>query len=62
MATISLNIDIPQKVLADIDKEKLSFLVSRVCEEYLEDLQEEKLSQQINNSKELDDLIANIKF
>lgn len=62
MATISLNIDIPQKVLADIDKEKLSFLVSRVFEEYLEDLQDEKLSQQINNSKELDDLIANIKF
>jgi len=51
-----------EKLLKESDKEKLSFLVSRVFEEYLEDLQDEKLAKQIQKSGEIDYLLANIKL
>ena len=61
--TITLNIDIKNKIyIKNIDKKKLSFLVSKVFEEYIEELQDDKLSAEIKNSKELDKVLSNIKL
>jgi hypothetical protein len=61
--TITLNIDIKNKIyIKNIDKKKLSFLVSKVFEEYIEELQDDKLSAEIKNSKELDKVLSNIKY
>lgn len=63
MVTLNLDLNTTQSLLIEkIDKEKLSFLVSKVFDEYLEELKDEELSKQINNSKELDNLLNNIKF
>lgn len=61
--TITLDLDIKnEKLLKDIDKTKLSFLVSRVFEEYFEELEDENLTNQIGNSKELSDLLSKVKM
>ena len=44
------------------NKKELSMLVSRVFEEYSEEIQDKKLAKQIKSSKELDNVLANIKF
>ena len=63
MATIMLDVDVKkEKLIKEIDKEKLSFLVSRVFDEYIEELQDLELSKQIKNSSELDSLLSNVKF
>jgi len=63
MTTITLDLDIKKgKLLKDLDKEKLSFLVSRVFDEYIEELKDLELSKQIMWSKKLDNLLSNVKF
>lgn len=44
------------------NKKDLSLLVSRVFEEYSEEMQDKKLAKEIKSSKELDNVLANIKF
>ncbi len=63
MVTIQLDIDTKnERLLRNIDKETLSFLLSRVFEEYKEELQDQKLRKQILQSKELDDVLNSIKI
>ncbi len=63
MVTLNLDLNTTQSLLIEkIDKEKLTFLFSKVFDEYLEELKDEELSKQINNSKELDNLLNNIKI
>ena len=64
MATLDLTLDIKNKNISfnEIDKEKLSFIITRVFDEYVEDLEDTKLSKEINNSEELKNIIANTKF
>ncbi|MDD2871752.1 MAG: hypothetical protein PHS49_07230 [Candidatus Gracilibacteria bacterium] len=63
MTTINLEINVSnEKMIKQVDKKKLSFLVTRVFDEYIEELQDKELSKQINNSKKLDILLDNIKF
>jgi hypothetical protein len=55
MTTITLEINVSNdKLIKQVDKNKLSFLVSRVFDEYIEDIQDQELSKQIKNSKQLD--------
>ena len=49
-------------ILKQIDKKTLTFLMYKVVEEYHEELEDRKLSKQIANSKEIDDLLNNFKF
>lgn len=44
------------------NKKDLSMLVSRVFEEYNEEMQDKELSKKIKWSKELDKILANIKL
>lgn len=61
--TITLDLDVKnEKLLKDLDKAKLSFLVSRVFEEYFEELEDEKLSKEIEKSKELNFLLSKVKM
>ena len=61
--TITLDLDVKnEKLLKNIDKAKLSFLVSRVFEEYIEELEDEKLSIEIKKSEELGALLSKVKM
>lgn len=61
--TITLDLDVKnEKLLKNIDKAKLSFLVSRVFEEYIEELEDEKLSIEIKKSEELNTLLSKVKM
>jgi len=64
MATLDLTLDIKDRNISlnEIDKEKLSFIITRVFEEYLEDEEDKKLTQEINKSEDLKAIIANVKF
>ncbi len=63
MTKITLELDIKNNnfVIEEAEKQKLAFIVSKVYEEYLEDLQDKKLSEQINNSEELGEIIDKIE-
>ncbi|MDP2090509.1 MAG: hypothetical protein Q8K30_02825 [Candidatus Gracilibacteria bacterium] len=63
MTTINLEVNVSnEKLIKKADKTKLSFLVSRVFDEYIEELQDKELSKQIKNSKKLDVLLSNINI
>ena len=64
MTRITLEVDIKNDniVLGEEDKQRLSFIVSRVYDEYIEEIQDLNLSEQIKESSELDTIINNIKM
>jgi len=55
MATITIEVNSNSLLLEKSNKRELSFLVSRVFEEYNEELQDRKLSREIKKSRELDE-------
>ena len=59
----TINLDITWNIVLDKDDEKkLSFLVSRVIDEYFEEKQDDILINEIKESKQLDNIINDIKF
>jgi hypothetical protein len=64
MTTVDLKLDLKNTTfsLNRKDEQNLSFIVSRAFEEYIENKQDEQLSSEIKNSKELDSILNNIKI
>lgn len=63
MTTLTLELNVnTTKYIRKANKKELSLLVSRVFEEYSEEMQDKKLSKEIKSSNELDNVLANIKF
>ena len=59
----TINLDITWNIVLDKDDEKkLSFLVSRVIDEYFEEKQDDILINEIKESRQLDNIINDIKF